>query len=207
MMTRSSCLVLFLVLTFVFGGLAQGQESEIPLGSPMPGNDTALLDQNGQQVTLANLAGSKATVIVFWSNRCPWTAKYEDRVRKLHSELGGSGTGNTFILVNSNDGTAFPEESAQESVKYLNEHKIAGFYLTDSRSMLARAFGATRTPHVFVFDSNATLVYVGAVDDSPGDAERVQKEYLRDALTAIGAGRQVASPQTKAFGCMIRFVQ
>ncbi len=184
---------------------ASAQTAEIPLGSPMPGQSIQLIDESGKSVVLRDLAGSASTVILFWSNRCPWTSRYQDRISKLYNELSSSD--NAFILVNSNDGGAFPDENAAASAGYFKANRIASHYLTDSKSALARAFGASRAPHAFVFDENRTLVYVGGIDDSPGDPSRVSKQYIRDVLRSISAGQRVESPQTKAFGCMIRFVQ
>ncbi len=181
------------------------QEAEIPLGSPMPGPDVSLVDPDGKRVTLSAVKGTASTTVLFWSNKCPWTGKYEDRIVSLFNEL--SGPDNAFVLVNSNDGAAFPDENASAVAKYAQQKKLTVPYLTDSKSSLAGLFGATRTPHVFVFDANATLVYVGAVDDSPGDPGSVTKQYLRDAITSLGSGARIASPQTKAFGCMIRPVR
>jgi hypothetical protein len=75
----------------------------------------------------------------------------------------------------------------------------------DAGSQFANALGASRTPHVFVFDANKALVYVGTIDDSPGDPGNVQKTYLKDALNELVAGSSIAVPKTKAFGCTIKF--
>ncbi len=184
---------------------AEAQNSEIPLGSPMPGQTIQVVDESGKSVTLSDLTGSASTVIIFWSNRCPWTSKYQDRISKLHNELSASD--NKIVLINSNDGASFPDENAKASAAYLKDNRIAAHYLTDSQSALARAFGATRAPHVFIFDENRTLVYVGGIDDSPGDPARVSKQYIREVLRALSSGQRIESPQTKAFGCMIRLVQ
>ncbi len=184
---------------------ANAQENEVPLGTPMPGQNVALVDQAGKTVTLGALKGTRATVVLFWGNKCPWTTKYEDRVAALMTELASGGT--TFVLVNSNDGNSFPDENAAASAKYAERKRWSASYLTDAKSELAKLFGASRSPHVFVFDSNHTLVYVGAIDDSPGDPGSAKKQYLRDAVVAASAGTRVAVPQTKAFGCMIRTVQ
>jgi hypothetical protein len=77
----------------------------------------------------------------------------------------------------------------------------------DAGSDLAEAFGASRTPQVFVFNADNALVYSGTLDDSPGDPASVQKHYLRDALDALLSGTSIAVPRTKAFGSMIKFQQ
>ena len=77
-------------------------------------------------------------------------------------------------------------------------------YLSDPTSAVAKAFGAERTPHAFVFDADGRLAYVGTIDDSPGDAGNVKERYLERAIGTLGG---VATPSTKAFGCTIKFAQ
>lgn len=161
--------------------------------------DQTLPRAGGGQGSLADLAGSTGTVVLFWSNQCPWVDKYEDRVLALYDQYSGQGI--SFVLVNSNDPSAFPRESAQASA----ERGYTMPYLMDARSALARAFGASRAPHVFVFDADRSLVYVGTIDDSPGDPGNVQNTYLADALGALVGGGQIPVAKTKAFGCTIKF--
>jgi peroxiredoxin len=184
---------------------AVAQDAAIPLGTPMPGQDVGLVDASGGTTTLAALKGSELTTVVFWGNRCPWIIRYEDRIKLLSNELGSEAK--VFVLVNSNDASAFPAESAEASATYASEKGLRVSYLSDARSDLARAFGASRTPQAFVFDAAGTLVYSGAIDDSPGDPDNVSKQYLRDALLSLGRSQPVSVPETKAFGCMIRPVQ
>jgi hypothetical protein len=78
-------------------------------------------------------------------------------------------------------------------------------YVVDGGAAFAKALGASRTPHAFVFDSNNALIYVGTIDDSPGDPGNVKKTYLSDALTAMVGGSAIGVPKTEAFGCTIKF--
>jgi thiol-disulfide isomerase/thioredoxin len=179
---------------------------EAPLGTTLPQLDRSIQNVDGASTTLGALRGSNATVIVFWSNQCPWVDRYEDRILALASRYRDQGV--NFILVNPNDPSAFPQESAQEGrarAQTANYGRIP--YVVDQGSQLANALGATRTPHVYVFDGNSSLVYVGGVDDSPTDAGNVGASYLDDALSAVVAGRSVGVSQTRAFGCTIKFYQ
>lgn len=185
-------------LLLAFGLVSTAAAQEIPLGSKMPAADQNLGTAAGGQASLASLKGTKGTVVVFWSNQCPWIDKYEARVLALAREFRGQGFG--FVFVNANDAAAYPKESAAESKG--KGYEVA--YLLDTSSSLARAFGAERTPHVYVFDASSALVYVGAIDDSPGDPGSVGQSYLRMALGEIGRGAAVSMPKTKAFGCMIK---
>ncbi len=193
--------------TFVLALLVAwpSQAQELPLGSAMPMANTAFSNVQGGDASLSSLAGESGTVVAFWSNQCPWVERYESRFNDIVEEFAGRGFG--FVLVNSNDVSAYPRESADESAQHFRD---AGYpnsvaYLSDPNSQLAEAFGAERTPHMYVFDGDGALVYVGTIDDSPGDPGSVEEQYLRAALNAVGNGSNVAVPRTKAFGCTIRF--
>jgi len=176
------------------------QPEEMPLGSEMPSATLQRVD--GTSIQLQRVVGKTGTVLIFWSNQCPWVDRYEDRVQQLVNRFQSQGF--QFILVNSNDATAFPQESLEASRQRASQSGYKAVYARDPGSTLARALGASRTPHVFVFDVDRTLVYVGTIDDSPSDPGNVTKTYLADALTALGEGQEISVPKTKAFGCTIK---
>ena len=185
--------LLVLLAAGAFAGSAHAQQ--LPLGTPMPLADQTLTSAGGGTSSLAGVKGAKGTVVVFWSNQCPWIDKLQDRLFALSNEFKSQGVG--FVLVNANDAAAFPKEAAGAAAYPVP-------YLVDADAQLAKAFGAERTPHIYVFDARNTLVYAGALDDSPGDAANVQKQYLRDALTALAGGQTIGLPETPAFGCTIK---
>lgn len=190
------------VLLLGTAGSAAAQDQELPLGASLPTADQTLTRPGGGSVALSDVLGSAGTVIVFWSNQCPWVDKYEGRLTDLAEQYSSAGF--AFIAVNANDPQAFPRESAEESQARAEDLGDAFTYLMDSGSTLAKALGASRTPHVFVFDADQTLVYAGTIDDSPGDPGNVQKTYLKDVLDALQTGGNVPVPKTKAFGCTIK---
>lgn len=185
---------LFSAALLAFVALPAAQAQELPLGSKLPS-----VSVGGQG--LSGLAGNQGTVVLFWSNQCLWTERYEDRVKALIQKHTGQGF--NFVLINPNDPTSFPQESAGEVQGRASQYAPAT-YLKDASAQAAEALGASRTPHAYVFDSNNTLVYVGAVDDSPADPANVQEPYLGNALDALTAGQDVSAAQTKAFGCQIK---
>lgn len=180
--------------------LAQGEE--MPLGSTFPSGVSSLQQMGGGNASVSSLAGSKGTVYIFWSNQCPWVDKYEQRVLDLAGTYSGQGF--SFVLVNANNPNAFPQESAEQGQEVARRYTNVS-YVRDNEARLARALGASRTPHVFVFDGSNTLVYAGTIDDSPGDPGDVQKRYLANALDAINAGSKIPVADTKAFGCTIKY--
>ena len=176
---------------------------ELPLGSALPMADASVTLVDGSQSTLSALTGSQGTVLVFWSNQCPWVDKYEQRIKDLEQTYGDQGI--RFVLVNSNDPAAFPQENQTASQERSRASGYRSPYVLDPTASLAKALGASRAPHVYVFDSARQLVYVGTIDDSPGDPANVQKNYLSDAINSIVSGQPVSVAKTKAFGCTIKY--
>ena len=180
--TKTLFLAAVLGLSSPLWSAAQG----LAPGDKLPMATQQMPDALGGQNNLAGIKGERGTVVAFWSNQCPWIDRYEERILELASAYEAEGFG--FALVNANDPTAFPQENAQASQKRAQSRKYKVSYFTDEGSRLARAFGALRTPQVFVFDQNDDLVYSGGIDDSPGDAASVQETSLKDALDATLAG-------------------
>jgi len=181
---------------------AEAQPEELPMGSSLPSVDASLQRVDGTSVDVDGLQGSTATVFLFWSNQCPWVKKYEDRVQDLVESFQDDGV--QFVLVNANDASAFPQESLEASRARSQEAGYSASYVKDPGGTLAKALGASRTPHAFVFDQTNTLVYAGTIDDSPGDPSNVSKPYLRNAIQAVVSGSEVPVADTRAFGCMIK---
>jgi hypothetical protein len=109
------------------------------------------------------------------------------------------------MLINSNDPVAYPDDNLDGMKNQAASGNYNFPYVVDAGSQVAVAFGAKRTPHVFAFGPNNNLAYEGALDDSPSDPDKVEDDFLRNALDAIGAGTAVAMAVTKAFGCTIKF--
>lgn len=187
---------LFTLLFFAAFQTAGAQQ--LTLRSKMPAIEQIVIGIDGSNTSLNAHRGNKGTVVVFWSNECPWASKVEDRLVALQREFAPKGF--SFVLVNSNDAKAFPKEAIEEARK----RGYPMTYIVDTGSRVAKAFGAARTPEVFVFSANDELVYSGTIDDSPGDPNNVKQRYLHQALTQVLNGQPVNVPQTKAFGCTIR---
>ena len=182
---------------------AAAQSETMPLGEAMPTLDDPLQRvTDGESVRLDDLHGENGTVLIFWSNECPWVERYEDRLHDLVRTYRDRGF--QFTFVNSNNPSAFPRESLEDSRERARSRSYQATYVRDRGGRLADAVGATRTPQVFLFDETEALVYTGAIDDSPADAEAVRTRYLHDALEAIHEGRDIETNQTRAFGCTIK---
>ena len=192
------------LLLLALGGvpLAHGQSPLSP-GATLPTIDQPLQRVDGGTVPVKGLTGAKGTVFLFWSNRCPWADKYESRVQSLVSTFADRGV--QFVRVNAGEAATEKSEVPEASRARAKKRGYAAPYVLDSGARLARALGATRVPHTFVFDANNRLVYVGAIDDSPGDPGRVETPHLRNALEAMLEGRAPPEPKTRAFGCRLQY--
>jgi len=200
--TRYSAICLSVAFLLFFVGLNDVKAQPIPLGSAMPGGNISLNTTNGGTITINDLKGADATLIVFWGNRCPWIGKIEDRVMAFAAIFISEGT--SMILVNSNDPEAFPKESLSGFAKARKSLADGVHYLSDGSGQLMKALNASRTPEFFLFDSEDTLVYTGSLDDSPGDASSVTKSYLADAYKSLVVSGSTEVGSTKPFGCMIK---
>ncbi len=147
----------------------------------------------------------KATIVVFSCNHCPYVVLNEDRLIAAFNDYAAKGVG--MAAINSNDAESYPEDSFAEMKKRAAEKNFPFPYLRDESQGVARAFGATNTPHLFVLDDNLHLAYTGAVDDDNKYKARkkAEKFHLRDALDDLTAGRPVRVPETHAIGCTIKW--
>ncbi|MGH7724889.1 MAG: thioredoxin family protein [Candidatus Eiseniibacteriota bacterium] len=186
---------------------AQSQDAPGPkaiaLGSSAPKADVKMKGVDGKEVTIAQAAGKKGTLVVFSCNACPWVKKWEDRIAALGNEYSKKGVG--VIIINSNDPAKNAEDGYDVMVTRAKSKKFAFPYVVDATSDVARAFGASRTPEVFLFDAQGKLVYHGAVDDNADNAKAVKDAYLDNALASVVSGKPVTLAETKSMGCTIKF--
>jgi peroxiredoxin len=165
--------------------------------------DHAMKNVDGKDVTIAAVQGAKGTLVVFTCNHCPWAQAWETRIVELGNTYRKKGVG--VIAINSNDPEEYPEDGYTEMQSRAKQRKIAYPYVVDATSNVARAFGASKTPEVYLFDASGKLVYHGAVDDNAKEPKKVTTRWLRDALAALAAGKPIAMAETKAFGCGIKY--
>lgn len=175
----------------------------LPLGAKAPDADVKMKSVNGTEVSIADVAGPKGTLVVFTCNHCPWAKAWESRIVALGNEYSAKGIG--VIAINANDPKSYPEDGFATMVARSKERGMRYPYAVDATSGIAKAFGASHTPEAFLFDKSGKLVYHGAVDDNAQDADKATKHWLKDALDAVVAGTAVAVPESKAIGCSIKF--
>lgn len=157
---------------------------------------------DGNTYSLQSFADDQHLVVIFSANHCPYVAAWEDRMVAIGHEFESRGVG--FAVISSNDVEKFPQDTPEEMRKRAEEKRYPFPYLYDEDQSTARAYGATRTPEVFVFDKERALRYHGAIDSDWEESAGMQN-YLRDALFRLLSGQQVTLTETPPVGCSIKW--
>ncbi|MBA64814.1 MAG: thioredoxin family protein [Candidatus Marinimicrobia bacterium] len=190
-----------IIFYFIFSVFALG--AELKIGRIMPEPEHVLNDISGKQITLSDIKGNKGTLVIFSCNTCPWVIRWEDRYVSLAESYIKEGIG--IIAVNSNVARFDGDDSLNKMRKHAKDNNYIFPYAQDPGAKLAYAFGATKTPHIYLFDNKNKLVYRGAIDDNARNASDVEEPYLENALDQLLAGEKIKKTTSKAIGCSIKF--
>jgi peroxiredoxin len=172
----------------------------LALGDPAP--PFALPAVGGEQVALEGLADRAAVAVVFSCNHCPYVRAWEDRLNDIARDYAPRGV--AVVAINSNDAASYPADSFDAMAERAREKGFAFPYAQDASQEVARAYGASRTPEVFLLDGAGRLAYHGAIDDST-EPESVRVPYLRQALDAVLAGQAPPAAETGVVGCTVKW--
>ncbi len=168
--------------------------------------DFRLKNVDGKMVALSDYATAKGAIVIFDCNTCPYSRAYNDRIIGLNKKYSEKGF--PVITINPNDPQMSPGDSYEEMVSQAKRKKYDFPYLVDESQAVARSFGATNTPHVFVLQkqgSDFKVAYIGTIDNNSRDASSATKKYVEDAVDALLAGQAVPTQNTKAIGCSIKW--
>jgi peroxiredoxin len=165
--------------------------------------DFNLKSTDGKFYSLESLKKGKGFIVIFTCNHCPFSQAYEQRIIALHKKYAPKGM--PVVAINPNDSVREPEDSYENMKKRAKKYKYPFVYLVDETQAIAKAYGAMRTPHVFVLDANRNVIYIGAIDDNFEDPKLVKEKYLENALDAFLNGKPITNPLTKAIGCGIKW--
>jgi peroxiredoxin len=177
------------------GGINVGEKAE----------DFRLKNVDGKFVSLSDYKDAKGFVVVFTCNHCPYAKAYQDRliaIDKKYKKLGFP-----VIAINSNDDKIVPADSFDEMVKRARQKGFTFPYLRDEDQKVVTAYGAERTPHIYLLnkEKNELVVrYIGAIDDNYKDPDAVSERYLVNAIDALLNGNLPDPSFTKAIGCTIK---
>jgi peroxiredoxin len=201
MKVMSAAVVTFMVAS-AFKAVVVSPELEI--GKPIPSGDVKMMDVSGKEISLNDSKGENGLLVIFSCNTCPYVKLSEARIKEVAKLAKSSKIG--VIVVNSNEAQRADEDSFDAMKKYAVAQGYDFSYVVDKNSVVANAFGATRTPHVFLFDKKG-LVYRGAIDDNIKDANDAKEHYLKDAITAVATGKPIKTNSSKSVGCSIKRVE
>ncbi len=173
----------------------------LPLGSTAP--DFQLPATDGKNYGLSDFSNSPYLVVFFTCNHCPYVINSDELTRKTVEKFQPKGV--TFVGINSNSANTYAEDSFEHMVKRMDQHKFPWLYLHDESQDMARAYGALRTPHFFVFNQERKLVYTGRAVDNPRNPEKITSFDLEQALTQLLAGETISTPLTNPIGCNVKW--
>lgn len=165
----------------------------------------SLPDIHGEMISLSDYDEAKGFILIFTCNTCPYSIAYEDRINALDAKYKSKGY--PVIAINPNDPSAKDGEQIIEMKKRAEEKGFTFPYLQDKGQHIYPKYGATRTPHVFILEKQNignVVQYIGAIDDSSRNPDKVQKYYVEDAIDALLSGRLPKVSTTKAIGCSIK---
>lgn len=173
----------------------------LPIGAQAPNFNLPGVD--GQEYTLDSFADKKAVVVIFSCNHCPVVVDNEDRMIKLQSDYADKGVG--LVAIGPNNAETHPADSFENMKARAREKGFNFPYLRDETQEVAKAYGATRTPEIFLLDADHKVVYHGRIDDGPKSEAEVSRHDLREALDSLLAGEEIEVPLTEPVGCTIKW--
>ena len=173
----------------------------LEIGSKAP--DFRLPATDGKDYALADFAGADVLVVFFTCNHCPYVIGSDEITRATAEKVKGCGV--RFVGINSNSQHTYAEDDFPHMVGRMEEFRFPWVYLHDESQDVARAYGALRTPHFFVFDRKRKLVYTGRALDNPREPAKATVNDLERALEDVVLDRPVRVPVTNPIGCNVKW--
>ena len=173
----------------------------LEIGEKAP--DFRLPATDGRTYALADFQDAKILVVFFTCNHCPFVTGSDEGTRRTADKFSGRGV--KFVGINSNSKKTHANDDFPSMVARMKEHGFPWLYLHDESQDVARAYGALRTPHFYVFDQGRKLVYTGRGVDNPREAEKAKVNDLDRALEEHTGGKAVSVPKTNPIGCNVKW--
>jgi peroxiredoxin len=204
--TRRQTLIAFAATAAASVAARTPAEAAVQTGRAAP--DFSVTDTKGIRHALAAYRGR--TVILEWTNHeCPYTAKHYATGNMQALQAAATSSGAVWLTVVSSRprSQGYVEAAEADALTVSRNARPTGVVL-DPRGELGRLYGASTTPHMFVVDASGVLVYMGAIDDRPSAGHASVKgarNYVREALEAMAAGRPVTIASTRPYGCTVKY--
>lgn len=179
-----------------------GNNGKLGIGDKPVYTEVKMDDVSGSKISLADVKKENGLLVLFSSNTCPFVMQWEGRYPDLKAWADKNKVG--MVVLNSNHQKRDGDDSFEAMKKHAKEKGYNFYYALDDQSLIANTFGGQTTPHAFLFNSKMELVYKGAIDDSYKSADEVKQPYLKDAISSIATGKEIAVKETKPVGCSIK---
>jgi peroxiredoxin len=181
--------------------MAELSKFQLQPGDPAP--DFGLPGVDGRTYRLSDFPRQRLLAVVFWCNHCPYVQAWESRLIELAREVGPRGV--DFVLINSNDDIAYPDDAFPKMVERARSKGYPFPYLRDETQEVAHAFGALVTPHPMLFGKDRRLLFQGRIDDRHDRPDLVEHSYLRSAIESALAGQPIERSQLPVVGCSVKW--
>ncbi|TGA96169.1 thioredoxin family protein [Sporolactobacillus shoreae] len=158
---------------------------------------------DGKTYSLSDFSEVKTLVVFFTCNHCPFVLGSNPITKKIAEKYQNKGV--KFVAINSNSEQTHPGDSFEHMVEQMNQENYPWIYLRDQSQETAKAYGALRTPHFFVFDKERNLLYTGRELDNPRQPEKATVNDLDIALAEITDGKTVTTNLTNPIGCNVKW--
>jgi peroxiredoxin len=158
---------------------------------------------DGKDYRLSDFDSAPVLVVFFTCNHCPFVTGSDEVTRQTAEKFAPQGV--RFVAINSNSENTYPEDDFAHMVERMKAHRVPWVYLRDQSQEIARAYGALRTPHFYVFDRARKLVYTGRGVDNPRETSKMTVNDLERALQEHLEGKPVSVPLTNPIGCNVKW--
>lgn len=165
--------------------------------------DFTLPATDKQSYSLNDFKDYKGLVIFFTCNHCPYVIGSDEVTRKVAETYIKKGIG--FVAINANSVNTYAEDSFEHMVIRMEEKKFPWLYLRDESQEVAKAYGALRTPHFYLFDEDRKLIYTGREIDNPKNSDLATVNDLANALDEFLEGKTITTNLTNPIGCNVKW--
>ncbi|RYE24300.1 MAG: thioredoxin family protein [Sphingobacteriales bacterium] len=195
---------LFLIAATVFsiGNVYAQTVQSLEIGKEVPMSDAKMKSVDKKEVTLGSARTQYGLLVMFSCNTCPYVIKSQARTKEVMDYARGKGIG--MVIINSNEGQRQGADSYDAMTRYAKKEGYNVPYVLDEGSKVADAFGASRTPEVFLFDGEGKLIYKGAMEDNPSEPTASTQMFLKSAIDNMLSKKPIDPNNTKSVGCSIK---
>ncbi|HUW20311.1 MAG TPA: thioredoxin family protein [Sedimentisphaerales bacterium] len=156
---------------------------------------------DGREISLSDYAG-KIVVLEWFNDECPFVRYHYEKAGTMVELANRYRDKNVVWLAINSTSHATPDQNKE----FADRHKLPYPILDDRSGVVGRAYGARTTPHIYIIDAKGSIVYAGAIDDSPlGRKQEGATNYVDAALAELAGGKTISTPTTRPYGCSVKY--